>query len=110
MVYYSLGEYHLALPLLYQLSESHSNTGVQLFAERFYHQITEYLTGSQRIELLHQIDSSEIRFDLFRRGVDILPFQVFELVGKELFYMTSNRSVRDEFEIVIGSCSQTSIA
>ncbi len=107
MVYYSLGEYHLALPLLYQLSESHSNTGVQLFAERFYHQITEYLTGSQRIELLHQIDSSEIRFDLYRRGVDILPFQELEQVGKELLAMTSSRSVRDQIERALAIRSST---
>lgn len=107
LVYYSLGDYHLALPLLYQLSETRDNTGVQLYAERFYRQITEYLTGSQRIELLHQIDSSEIRFDLFRQGLDILPFQELEQVGKELLVMTSSRNVRDQVERALATRSAT---
>lgn len=105
MVYYSTGDHHLALPLLYDLSESQSPTGVDLYASRFYDQILGYLTGKQRTELLHQIDTPAIQYDLFRYAMDVIPFNELELLGNELLQLTTNSRIRNQIQSELTSRS-----
>lgn len=98
MVYYGQGNYHLALPLLYELRESPGASGIDYYANRFYLQILGYLTGKERIDLLHQIDSAEIRYDLFRYALDLIPYEELELLGNELLEMTPSARERNQIQ------------
>lgn len=103
MVHYRKGDHHLALPLLHSLADTQSPAGVQLFADRFYRQILGYLTGRQRVGLLHQIDSPAIRYDLFHYAVDVIPNEELVDLGNELLRLAPNSRDRNRIESALAS-------
>ncbi len=105
--HFEMKNFDRSLTLLYELMQSRNQSGLRSDARRFYSQILDYLSAAQRFEMLHKIDSPEIRFDLVTRSRPYLDSDTFQVLANELLKVTDDpemiRRIESELRIITGA-------
>lgn len=104
--HFELKNFDRSLNFLYELIKGSSQTGLRSDARRFYTQILDFLSTAQRFELVHKLDSPDIRFDLFIRSRPYVDSDTFQILSNELLKVTEDpdmiRRIESELRITSG--------
>jgi len=92
IAHFRLKQYDLSLDLLYRIIQTDSRSGVRFDAQRFYRQIVNYLSATERFETLQRTDNSAIRFDLVNQSRNLADPYIYKTLVNELLQMESDSS------------------
>lgn len=95
LTHFELKNYSQSLEYLHRLMESQSQSGLRNDARRFYNQILDFVSVNQRFQLLHQLKTPSIRFDLVNRSLSYVDEHNIRLMVDELLKLTPNVSERE---------------
>ena len=96
--HFELRNYDRSLQNLYKLAESTSRSGLRSDARRFYNQILNYLSASERFDTLYRLESPGVRFDLVKSSRSFLDSDTFDIMVSELLKMTTVQSEINRIE------------
>jgi ABC-type branched-subunit amino acid transport system substrate-binding protein len=96
--HFELKNYERSLQYLYKLAESTNRSGLRSDARRFYNQILNYLSASERFEILYRLESPGVRFDLVKSSSNFLDSDTFDIMVSELLKMTTGQSEINRIE------------
>jgi ABC-type branched-subunit amino acid transport system substrate-binding protein len=92
--YFSLKNFGKSLGHLYTVIES-NHPGLRSDSRQKYTQILHYLSARQRFELLHQLESSSIRYDLVKTSRSYLEEEEYRTLVNEFLELTPQTSERN---------------
>tara|TARA_R100001143_G_scaffold63603_2_gene73705 strand:+ start:42343 stop:44058 length:1716 start_codon:yes stop_codon:yes gene_type:complete len=98
LTHFELKNYAQSLEYLHQLMESQDRSGLRNDARRFYNQILDFVSVNQRFQLLHQLKTPSIRFDLVTRSKAYLDHNDIQLMVAELLKLTPDASERERIQ------------
>lgn len=95
LTHFELKNYAQSLEYLYRLMVSQNRSGLRNDARRFYNQILDFVSVNQRFQLLHNLSSPSIKFDLVNRSQSYVDRSNIQLMIDELLNLTSDASERE---------------
>lgn len=95
LTHFELKNYAQSLEYLYQLMEGQNRSGLRNDARRFYNQILDFVSVNQRFQLLHNLKTPSIKFDLVNRSQSYVDQNNIQLMIDELLKLTPNASERE---------------
>ncbi|MEX0994609.1 MAG: ABC transporter substrate-binding protein [Balneolaceae bacterium] len=98
LTYFRQKEYTKSLELLYKLQTKRDRTGLQIRANRLYNEILRFLTDRQRFRVFNEVDTYEIRLDLFRSSINRIQYPALRAMLLELEKLKLAHNQTDRLE------------
>lgn len=95
---FGLRNYDQSLELLHSLTTGNNRTGLRQTSSRLYNQLLGFLTTRQRYELLYDIESTAIRYDIVANSRPFMDQPEFNLLARELLVSTTDATWRSRVE------------
>ena len=98
MAQFRLRKYDRALNELYLIISSDERSGVRFDAQRFYRQILNYLSVTERFETLLRTESRSVRYDLVNQSKTYVDEGTYYALVSQLLRMEPDSTLRAELE------------
>ncbi len=96
MTYFREKNYSESLNILKRLQESRSTTGIHVDARRFYNQLLNYLSLSERFDAIQKANSPALRFDLAQSARRLTDEPVYDALVREVIRLEPDTTYHAE--------------